>query len=136
MVGKKDDHDKKEEKEKMEQEGGEQRQLLSLYLIKKYSVSDALVRIGLSRDGCACRNFTLSLLVSFLCGTRVGGADSPRAYRDTMPTIYQKSDRGSNAGRTYAFHPPPRYSYLASKTYSHRSFWMYPAAIVSIALTQ
>ena len=109
MVGKKDDHDKKEEKEKMEQEGGEQRQLLSLYLIKKYSVSDAaLVRIGLSRDGCACRNFTLSLLVSFLCGTRVGGADSPRAYRDTMPTIYQKSDRGSNAGRTYAYPPPPR----------------------------
>ncbi len=65
MVGKKDDHDKKEEKEKMDEEGGEQRQLLSLYLIKKYSVSDALVRIGLSRDGCACRNFTLSLLASF-----------------------------------------------------------------------
>ena len=45
--------------------GGEQRQLLSLYLIKKYPVSDALIRIGLSRDGCACRNFTLSLPASF-----------------------------------------------------------------------
>ena len=136
MVGKKDDHDKKEEKEKLEQGGGGA-------TTTPFTLFDQKV----SCVGCShpywpvSRRVRMSQLHSLLAGEllmwyscRQGG--QPHVLIE-IPCPRSTKNLTGTATQAECMHTTPSEVFVPcfENLYSHRSYWTYPAAIVSIVST-